>query len=115
MLSTMRRALDEWGASLGIERREGMVLACSEACSNAVEHAYRGTDAGEVSLEAVFDGRAVQMTVRDDGSWRPPEPNPERGRGLIVVRAVADEVSVQPGEDGTTLVARVPITTAPPG
>ncbi|MCC6831178.1 MAG: SpoIIE family protein phosphatase, partial [Thermoleophilia bacterium] len=114
-LSAMRRALDEWAAHLGIANRGDLILACGEACSNAVEHAYRGGASGEVMMDAGFDGRAVELRIRDHGAWRTPTERRDRGRGLAILRAVAEEVVLVPGEAGSTVTLRVPVRVPPAG
>jgi anti-sigma regulatory factor (Ser/Thr protein kinase) len=43
--------------------------------------------------------------VRDYGSWR-PERGDERGRGLVLMRALMDTVEVTPSAEGTTVRLR---------
>jgi anti-sigma regulatory factor (Ser/Thr protein kinase) len=40
------------------------------------------------------------MSVRDFGRWRPPDEN-ERGRGLVVIDALMDEVEIVKRAGGT--------------
>ena len=53
-------------------------LAVTEACGNAVRHAYPGA-AGDVSLVFVIDDTRLQMTVEDygDGIQAPDSPDDE--------------------------------------
>lgn len=116
-----RRATDRWLASLcGVETSCGVVadllLAINEAVSNSIEHAYRGTGAGTVTLRADTVGRddpertgscaevRVRVEVSDRGHWRTPPQDPGfRGRGLTMMRACADDVVVRCGAAGTTV------------
>lgn len=93
------------------ETVEDVVLAVNEAVSNAVDHAYRGTRPGQVRVsmraEGPYDDRWVRVTVSDDGRWRPAVARegataeaPYRGHGLTVMRSVADEVAIRPGQAG---------------
>ena len=52
-LARMRRALGGWLRGIGVEPEDAhdLVLACAEACSNAIRHAY-GPSAGTVDVEA---------------------------------------------------------------
>ena len=78
--------------------------AVSEAVANAIEHGSSRPD-DEVTLEAVEEGGAFVLYVRDSGSFRPRVTRggdlPERGRGLQFLGLMMDEVDVRPGARGT--------------
>ena len=96
----LRRWLGNRGA--GKEETYEIVVACQEACANAIEHAY-GPAAAEVELEAVHaDGRVI-LTISDRGRWRPSRGE-NRGRGLPMMRALMDTVDVRQSDDGTDVV-----------
>jgi anti-sigma regulatory factor (Ser/Thr protein kinase) len=109
-LATMRVELREWLQRSGLptETREDVVLACTEAATNAIEHAYIGRG-GEVLITAASDDGWLEVEVSDKGRWRHPRPDDSRGRGLDLVRAVIGDVDVERGEDGTTVRLRVGI------
>ena len=52
------------------------------------------------------------MTVTDTGSWRTarPSPDPLRGHGIALMRALMEHVSVEAGVTGTTVDMEVAIT-----
>ena len=52
------------------EQVADVLLAVSEACANAVLHAYDLED-GELRVEASFDSRGLVVRIADDGRWRP--------------------------------------------
>ena len=87
---------------------EDLVLAISEACSNAVEHA--GVETGDVTLAVEFRDQAVVVTVQDSGRWQPPHLRFERGRGFRILRALMDDVTVSRRGDGTEVRMRRPLT-----
>jgi serine/threonine-protein kinase RsbW len=97
-------------------QQEDIVLAVSEAVSNAIEHAYREDQFPEVvdvsgEVEAVPGGqRRVTVIVRDHGRWRPPPIDHEnRRRSIPLMRACVDTVTIgQPDDDrtGTAVVLR---------
>jgi anti-sigma regulatory factor (Ser/Thr protein kinase) len=109
-LATMRADLRTWLERSGLptETREDVVLACTEAATNAIEHAYIGRR-GDVLIEAESEDGALWVSVTDHGRWRHPRPDDSRGRGLELVRAVIGDVDVQRGEGGTTVRMRVGI------
>jgi anti-sigma regulatory factor (Ser/Thr protein kinase) len=83
-------------------------LAMSEAVANAIQHGSAGTeDPIHISARACRD--ALVFEVRDTGVYvEPEEPDEpvemsERGRGLVVVSLVMDEMELSPGEDGSVL------------
>jgi anti-sigma regulatory factor (Ser/Thr protein kinase) len=109
-LATMRADLRTWleRSGLSSETREDVVLACTEAATNAIEHAYIGRH-GDVLIEAESDDGTLRVSVTDHGRWRHPRPDDSRGRGLELVRAVIGDVDVERGEGGTTVRMRVGI------
>lgn len=114
-LAPMRRAIAEWAArcGLGEDGTTDLQLAVGEAVTNAVEHAYTNgdrppADAVELSLELQPEG-SVAVRVVDHGLWRPPPADPGyRGRGLALIRELAEDVEVLPADDGTEVWFRLP-------
>ncbi|WP_432537430.1 ATP-binding SpoIIE family protein phosphatase [Kineococcus arenarius] len=114
-LSPLRRELGAWLAERGAEEEtaEDLVLAASEAVANAVEHGCGGRPEQHVTVRAELTRAAgpvrdpvVLITVADPGRWRARTASDERGRGLGIMRAVVDEVRVEPSDTGTRLVLR---------
>lgn len=106
-LAEMRHALSRWATGVGVpaERREELVLAVYEAMANSVEHAYADPTSGEVDLHAArtVDG-AVVVTVSDRGTWKPPqESDGIRGRGIPLMKALADDTTITSVDSGTTV------------
>jgi serine/threonine-protein kinase RsbW len=105
-LAELRTRLRTWlrEHDVGDEVERGVVLAVSEAAANAVEHAYGSDGAGIVTVMAVLDDDGVlEITVRDEGTWRDGDSDPDRGRGLSIMRTIADRLSVERGEGATVL------------
>jgi integral membrane sensor domain MASE1/anti-sigma regulatory factor (Ser/Thr protein kinase) len=105
-LATLRRTVGRWLARLELTAEEtaDLVLACSEACANAMEHAY-GPGEGFVEVEAEAEGGEITMVVRDTGRWRPSR-NPDRGRGLRMIEACVDSYAIIRSDSGTELHMR---------
>lgn len=103
-LAALREELRVWLGRLDVADRhaEDIILACSEAAANAMEHAY-GSREGPVRLRGNREGDRIVLSVRDSGRWRPPRAN-ERGRGLGVIDAMMDSVEIRKGPDGTELL-----------
>jgi anti-sigma regulatory factor (Ser/Thr protein kinase) len=75
-----------------------ILLAVSEAVTNVIEHGS-GCDASKlVSVQASVHNQAVTATVSDSGRWidSPPRPDSptQRGRGLILINGLANNVDI---------------------
>ena len=106
VLTDVRRALRRWLRLHVADEQDSreIVLAVSEACANAVEHAYSPAPA-HFELTARQIGDRLEFVVRDEGAWREPRGD-HRGRGLKVVAAVMDELEMKPSDSGTEVVMR---------
>jgi serine/threonine-protein kinase RsbW len=106
-IAPLRRDLRGWLIANAIDEdsRNAVVLACSEAVANAIEHGYRGDGRGVIVVRASLVDAGVEVRVRDEGSWRSGAGDPARGRGLLLIRQVMDEVQVE-REHGTTVTMR---------
>lgn len=103
-LVAVRHQLESWASTTGLSASAvaDLVLSGYEALANAAEHAYP-SGLGPVDLVAArtTDGR-VLVTVGDRGRWRPPPADPGfRGRGLLMIHALAHGVEVQQSPQGT--------------
>jgi anti-anti-sigma factor len=116
-LPGIRRRLTSWLNALGMgeQDRVGVMVAVGEACANAAEHAYRGSEPGPMSVRARVDVDGVlTVTVRDEGTWRPPNRDPgDRGRGLLIMRQLVDGVLLEEEEKGTTVTLSLRLRRSP--
>ena len=106
-LGSLRRALRRWLAECQASETESydIILACNEACANAIEHAYGPGDAS-VQVDAAFSGEEVAIKVRDQGRWRDSRGN-NRGRGLDLIQMLMDSVNIVTSpENGTEVSMR---------
>ena len=115
-LAPLRRTVDAWchACGLGPDAHSDLQLTVGEAVTNAIEHAYlTGPVPGwsavvDVTLALRADG-AVAVEVTDHGAWKQPPIDPGyRGRGIALIRELAEEVSVEPSSDGTVVRFRLP-------
>ena len=92
------------GTGLPFDELEDLLLAVSEAANNAVEHAHLPREPFfDVSTE--IDDGSVTIVVQDHGQWRRPKSSSDRGRGLAMMRALAD-ATVAGDARGTTVTLR---------
>lgn len=82
-----------------------VVLALTEACANVVDHAA-GHEAYQVDV--AIDDETCRISVVDDGEGfdpataaaAPASPLDDRGRGLMLMRALVDRLNFVQDEDG---------------
>jgi serine/threonine-protein kinase RsbW len=100
--------------TLGNERYNDLVLAVNEAIANAAEFAYDdAAQSGTMDVSADYDvdSDTLAVTVNDRGRWRQNAPVATmaggryevRGRGIPLMRALADEAIIDGTPDGTNV------------
>jgi anti-sigma regulatory factor (Ser/Thr protein kinase) len=106
VLADVRHYVRRWLRDRGVSRSHitEITMAVSEACANAVEHAYSPAPA-QFELTAVKDGDEVTIVVADAGHWRPPRGH-NRGRGLTIIEAAMDGLEVTSTDQGTRIHMR---------
>ena len=87
------------------EALQGIVLAVSEACANAVE--YAGASKVKVTWDRGAEGVVVE--VADDGRFEQEPASDHLGIGLAMAARVVDEITIKKGsrEDPGTVVRLV--------
>jgi anti-sigma regulatory factor (Ser/Thr protein kinase) len=102
-LASIRRNVTRWLMRHDVpsDAAADIVLASSEACANAIEHAY-GPAEGSVDLDAAIDDGVITVVVTDAGRWRESRSR-GRGRGLPLIEACMDRFEVTKGPTGTEL------------
>jgi anti-sigma regulatory factor (Ser/Thr protein kinase)/putative methionine-R-sulfoxide reductase with GAF domain len=105
-LQILRGVLQRWlsARSVPMERIHDVLAGTGEAVANAIQHAY-GPSGGVIEFEAEWTGDEIIMVVRDAGRWRPPR-DPDRGRGVPIMRSVSDRVRILHSEVGTSVEFR---------
>ncbi len=106
-LRSLRALLRRWLAQAEASDADvhAIVMACSEACTNAIEHAGAAPDE-MIAFEAVLSDGEVDVVVRDRGHWREGRPPSDQGRGLELIDALMDEVQLETAPEGTTVRLR---------
>lgn len=79
----------------------GVLLSVSEACTNAVVHAYP-EEPGEVDLAARLEGSRLRIVVRDYGVGpATPTQRPGQGYGMLLIKAHVVDLQVHDRHPGT--------------
>jgi anti-sigma regulatory factor (Ser/Thr protein kinase) len=94
-------------------RSSDLVLAINEALANAAEFAYLSTDRDRprtMDLIARYHAGDARLTVTicDNGVWHVPTAVPDRarGRGIPLMRALSDRVTIETSTVGTRVCMR---------
>jgi serine/threonine-protein kinase RsbW len=113
----MRRVLGDTLRGLGVDEEAvyDILLAATEACTNVLRHS--GREAPGYAVVASIGAVGCQVEVADEGAGATfPEPGrreppaapvaelPESGRGLAVMRACVDDVTLDSTPDRGTVV-----------
>lgn len=93
-------------APLDDELVDDLKLAVTEACTNTIQHAYRGREPGLVSLRYEAAAGLVRIMIDDSGvgpgaELQEAEGEREGGMGLAIIRSLVDELELEPGPDGS--------------
>lgn len=85
-------------------------VAIGEAAANAIEHGSPHGAENCVRIHTHCDGEALVIRVRDEGKFKRRMPNPTeeinnfRGRGIPLMLALMDRVTIDEAKDGTSVV-----------
>ncbi len=100
-IAWLRHEVASWAQQAGVAdgRVSDVRLAVSEAATNAVLHAYRDREPGEIRVLAnVTEDGLLTIVVEDDGFGPLPRPDsPGLGLGLPTIASVADGIQLSAG------------------
>lgn len=99
--SFVHRFCDEY--ALSNAQRFSLITAVGEAVANAVEHAYRGEEPGELIMRTEVDNDTVSVEIEDHGRWRPFMRRDERGRGIVLMHELMDHVRITSAQNKTMI------------
>jgi PAS domain S-box-containing protein len=106
-LAALRRVLRRWLDEAGAEPDEAaaIVMAANEAWQNALEHGTRFART-TVDVDCELDGDTVVLTIRDAGTRDRSPSDPDRGRGIELMRALVDDISLEIAPHGSCVRLR---------
>lgn len=105
-VALVRQALAGLADSLHVDpaRAADMKIAITEACTNAVVHAYRTHD-GPLDVAMSVEHQRLVLSIRDRGPGMRPLPSegdgPPLGFGLALIASLSDEFGIAGGRHGT--------------
>jgi anti-sigma regulatory factor (Ser/Thr protein kinase) len=108
-LTEVRRAIQSWAEHAGLpgDLIDELALASYEAMANAAEHAYAGRQPGMLSVLVSASSGLVDVLIEDQGKWQEPDAGARfRGRGLLLIKGLATDVTVTATDLGTTVRMR---------
>ena len=89
---------------VGTDTVDEIVLALTEACANVVQHSGQGTD---YDVAVHIDDDVCRISVWDEGAGfdlpdlsLPVDPRSDGGAGLVLMRALVDELAFERDGDG---------------
>jgi anti-sigma regulatory factor (Ser/Thr protein kinase) len=105
-----RTAIRRFIASTPLNERRAFdaVVAAGEAVANAIAHAYGRRPNQSFVVRARYENQRCTILVEDTGSWTDGLASPARGRGIAMMRELADVCEIQRSAAGTTVVLAFP-------
>jgi anti-sigma regulatory factor (Ser/Thr protein kinase) len=113
----MRREAAAFASAAGAsdELTHAVALAVSETVTNAVIHAYAGSQPGQVRVHCRAEGSHLVVEVVDEGvGVAARADSPGAGQGLAIVAALAQTLDVAPRAEGPGTVVTMSFAAATP-
>lgn len=106
-VAVVRHAIGGLGevVEIGDQTLADVKLAVTEACTNAVVHAYSNGDEGPLEVAAYLGQDRLRLVVRDEGRGIVPRTNsPGLGLGLPLIATLAEALELGTDEQDRTEV-----------
>lgn len=102
--------------SMSEPERHNVLLALSEAASNAIRHGCKEDPDRKIEIAMTEDDLGLTISIKDDGEGFTPDeiPDPTEGanllraggRGIYLLKALSSEVQFKCSPKGTTVMCR---------
>jgi len=113
-LAPVRATLRTWLSRCDLSQKmvQDVLVAAGEACANAVEHGHRNAPGEQIQLRAAATVTQLRLTTTDTGRWKVARSanGTNRGHGIPLMRALMQQVTIEPGDAGTTVDMQLRIT-----
>jgi len=115
-LITVEEFVNYFSVELGLDREKinGLLLAVTEATTNAIIHGNKNNKLKMVRIYVYVDGQTVTIKIKDEGKGFDPSivPDPtdpenllkDSGRGLYLMRVYMDGLSYNQTPEGTETI-----------
>ncbi|MBK7497541.1 MAG: ATP-binding protein [Ignavibacteriales bacterium] len=115
-LITVEEFVNYFSVELGLDREKinGLLLAVTEATTNAIIHGNKNNKLKMVRIYVFVDGQTVTIKIKDEGKGFDPSivPDPtdpenllkDSGRGLYLMRVYMDGLSYNQTPEGTETI-----------
>ncbi len=104
-VARIRSAIGSLGrrAGLDADRRADVALAVSEACANAVIHAYADREPGVLRVTADITPDGLEIVIADEGrGMAPRSDSPGLGLGLPLMASLTSALELRVADGGGT-------------
>ena len=102
----VRRRLAQFAEAHGLPEARiwDLEIAATEACTNAVRHAYPTGQGGAIEVEARAENGELVLVVRDHGDGlMQPSASPGLGQGIVLMHALGDAAITETDPHGVTV------------
>jgi len=104
-VGALRASVVEFAEEIGFEDTGPIALAVSEALTNAVLHAYRDMEVGDLRVVACDKPDRLVVVVRDyGGGMLPRADSPGLGLGLPLISSMTDALQIEAADGAGTLL-----------
>jgi PAS domain S-box-containing protein len=110
VVAELRHGVADFALAHGADQDavNNMMLAVSEAVTNAIIHAFVGRERGRVGITAEAGEGCVLVRVLDDGRGMTPHPeSPGLGLGLTMMASMATRCDIREGPSGVGTEVRL--------